>query len=652
MISLRHSAVALALIAGTACPALAQDSVATTAGGNDALAATDTSVQRVRYVVDLTQVGSSWSNPYLIAPIHKTSRDVNPLFSNQIPVSTAVSPTSGPLSLGSPTAYAFWNTAGPGVNPNQNGPAGSVNASSFDRAFGAAVGDLSGTSTNAVALRVGQNASDVSRLFVERTVMAISRFGVDDTASISVGGATQAGDAFLRLDGFNTSGVPVQGENAVFVDNSARNTLAPSNFLNAGGATNSAVDGGAVTFLFNNAEPTLNTPAALLGTGGSALGAIFDFAGGFSVDGAAPTTNHIDPAIDAIRGNPAFAAVPFNGSAGTLAALAKPAGSADVTAINIAGLNASGGVVSTGSVALPSPINSASTAFSANATGDASFEQYLSQVSFRGPNGLVGIGSTQAGDVVVAATATDPIEGSFIAVATLGASTTWDVAAHAGMPVLSGPGGDQIGTLTASAPISLSAPAVDRFGNVYFVGTFQPGTASPAVGFFKAVRGAGGYELELIIRTGASLTGQNSATNYVITDIALADSDGLASGAFHGSQIIQQLIPGLSPASPAEPETLGGALLNATIEYNRAGTPETYNATLYVAPSGGPVIPACSGDVDGDGGTGTSDLLVLLSNWGSSGPSIEPSDGDLSGDNSIGTADLLVLLADWGCTSN
>lgn len=62
------------------------------------------------------------------------------------------------------------------------------------------------------------------------------------------------------------------------------------------------------------------------------------------------------------------------------------------------------------------------------------------------------------------------------------------------------------------------------------------------------------------------------------------------------------------------------------------------------------VIPAppctlpCPADLDDDGSVGTSDLLELLSAWGSK-PHGPP---DLDDDGIVGTGDLLVLLANWG----
>ncbi len=57
--------------------------------------------------------------------------------------------------------------------------------------------------------------------------------------------------------------------------------------------------------------------------------------------------------------------------------------------------------------------------------------------------------------------------------------------------------------------------------------------------------------------------------------------------------------------------------------------------------------PGSPGDLDGDGHVTTSDLLILLSNWG-------PCDdcnmclGDLNNDCTVSTGDLLMLLTNWG----
>ncbi len=59
------------------------------------------------------------------------------------------------------------------------------------------------------------------------------------------------------------------------------------------------------------------------------------------------------------------------------------------------------------------------------------------------------------------------------------------------------------------------------------------------------------------------------------------------------------------------------------------------------------IVPTNSSDLDGDGVVGTSDLIILLGQWG---PCDECNDcvADIDGDCLVGVADLLILLANWG----
>jgi hypothetical protein len=61
-------------------------------------------------------------------------------------------------------------------------------------------------------------------------------------------------------------------------------------------------------------------------------------------------------------------------------------------------------------------------------------------------------------------------------------------------------------------------------------------------------------------------------------------------------------------------------------------------------------VPACPGDIDGDGDTDHADLGALLSAWNSQpgDPTWNP-DADLDNDGHVSQADLGILLADWGC---
>ena len=68
-------------------------------------------------------------------------------------------------------------------------------------------------------------------------------------------------------------------------------------------------------------------------------------------------------------------------------------------------------------------------------------------------------------------------------------------------------------------------------------------------------------------------------------------------------------------------------------------------AAVFVLTAGaGAGTGACGADLDLDGNVGTSDLLQLLSEWGTD-PGGPP---DFDGDGSVGTSDLLFLLSEWG----
>lgn len=58
-------------------------------------------------------------------------------------------------------------------------------------------------------------------------------------------------------------------------------------------------------------------------------------------------------------------------------------------------------------------------------------------------------------------------------------------------------------------------------------------------------------------------------------------------------------------------------------------------------------IPEIPGDIDNSGSVSTSDLLILLSNWGDCAD-CKNCPADLDNDCNVGTSDLLILLANWG----
>lgn len=627
-------------MAAIATPAaLGQDSVAVAPGNSDALSAYDQ--QNVRYAVDLVNITSSWGNIFAIAPVLKASRDIDPFFPTQVTGSAAVSPNQLTGTSPANADFALWSQPGAGVSPSQNSAPGSVSVAAFDAQFSLALSDFSTNASNVIGAVIGRNASDPARLFVDRTVAMVSRpsAATTDLTTLSLGAIDAVGTVLFRSDSFNAVATgTVLGENIIRVDLTTRSSLINVPFAGAG--SNAATDGSSSSFVANNDSVTLNTPAAIpSSTPGDATAVVFDFAGNYRPEAGSPIA-HLDPGVDEHRGNPSFSVATPLGGVGTVASIARFAQVPN--ALNAFGVNANGTVTGSISAVLPSPISSGS--FSAS---NATFNQYLSQSSFRGPNGQVGIGIEPAtGDALLAATATDPSSGEFIAVARFGASTSWSVAAHAGKPVLDGPGGSVVGTLTDAAsvsqPIAISAPAVDLFGNIYFLSAYQPTGGDAAVGLFKAA--AGSYELELLLAEGDTVTGANSDTPYTITSLQLADSDSLASGAFHAGSIIQQTVTGFSGSQASDPGAFGGAIVNAEITYDRGGTPERYNATLFIGTGSAPTD--CLGDANGSGFVDLDDLDLVLTNFGQA---VAPgTDGDVDDSGFVDLDDLDLILTNFG----
>lgn len=640
---------AAALLLSLAGASRAQDSVPTSPGGNDALSAYDPAAQRLRYVVDGIPFFSSWNTRYILAPIAKASRDTDPIFRTQILGALATSPTVA-RNTGAPQSYASWSAAGAGVNPAANAAPGTITAGPFTTQFGLALSDFSLQPSNVTGLTIGFNPSFSNRFFVERVTIAASRAssGALDTSTVSLGATDAAGNVTLRADNFNTAPsttTRVLGDNILRVSAAARS--ASVNALTGSGGSNSAADAAASNFILNNEPTPTNVPAASFQTAVGPWALVFDFASRFRA-GSAPanlttTTIHLAPGLTGHRGNPTFSPITLaGGGGGTVASLALRTGQPRVDTINVFGLT-------TGSpgtppapapgtaraFTLPASITNAVSGYTANASGTSAFNQYLSQTGFRGGNGQVGIGRTATAQLVLAATATDGIT-TFIAAAraTSPTTSTWSVVAHASQPVVNGPGGFAIGALD-SVP-AFSAPAVDRVGNVYFIATWRPNLAPPENGLFKAVNGAVGYELELLVSTGQQYTGLNSATPFTISQLALNDGDSIASGSLFAHALVQEAPVGGNPLSTFSPRGLGAGLaLSAVITYARPGNiTEAYDTVLLITPPN-----RCPGDFDDDGLQIPSDIFAYLNTYFTGNLA-----ADFNADNALTPSDIFAFL--------
>lgn len=701
----RRLLISLAALAGLAhgSSVRAQDSVASTPGRSDAISAHDLDLQRVRYVLDLAPVASGWGTPFFLGPALKASRSVDPAFSTQVLSGASVSPghRTG-VSIPS-TQFSLWNAPGAGVNTAENLAPSTISATGFDRAFGLAFSDLGlepgdlTLPTSVVGAIVGQNASNLGRLFVERTTALVSRNETNgpDSGTLSLGAIDEGGNVYLRADDFGaTLGFAnVKGENALAVPLVDRvvtpGSASAINFLinltgSPTGANSTLVESGA-RFLVNNSTVTQNTPIGLFAPVApgslqfSWLTISLDFSGTLRLgrstsDATTSAAAHRAAGVSGLRGNPSRGltnALPGGTSAGVVATLAVRSGESRVRAINAFGLRAPASPGANASVApgsptlatLPSPI-SGPDGFQANESGNAEFTHYLSQVSFLGPSGQVGVGQTPSGDLVLAAVATDagapPQAREFLAIATRsGTSFVWTVGAHPGMAIYDGPrgstGATRLGALAAQSPASVSSAGVDLLGNAYFVASWDderpaggpgPGATGPGrkTGLFRAVRDdAGEYSLELLLTSGQRVAGVNSQTEYTIARLTLADADSIASGGFHAGQVLQAQIAGRETTSTRSPFAAGGLVVNATLRYDRGpGVSEAYEAVLFLGPRS-----ALPGDANGDGVVNFADLNIVISSFGQTGPP-GTLPGDLNGDGAVNFADLNLVLGAFG----
>lgn len=654
----RCVAAAAALVFAAGAPmAFGQDSVALTPGGNDALPAHDASVQRTRYLVDLVQASTSWNNAILVAPIVKASRDTDPLFRTQILGSIAVSPSLLTNVTFASRDFATWTGAGAGVNPLSNAGGSIVSATGFRSQFGVGASDFSLNASSAVGAIVGRVNGAFNRLYVERVVAASSRATQTgpDTATVSLGGIDAQGNLAIRADNFNTQVTTsnrLLGDNILRVDLGARAGVV--NTLTSAASVNTSDDTSATTYVISNESTPTNTPTILNQPGVGPFALAYDFAGRFRAGSA---TSNLSTGFSHIaglplqghRGNPTFSTVSTSGGAGTVASIAMPVPTSLANRLLTFRLDygsaGSPPTVTGGSPAqyqLPSPISSGS--FVANSASTASFRQYLSQTSWRGGNGQVGVGRDRTGNLVLAATATDPSAGDFIAVANInsGGVATWSIAAYSGAPVLSGLNGASLGTLvtTLSPPgATLSAPSVDRLGNIYFIATWKPALSPQETALFKGVTTQTGYRLEALLRTGQTLTGANSTRPYTITSLTLNDSDSIASGSMFAQSIIQQQDPAATTSDPTRIRAFGGVVVSAVITYDNAGTSEAYDAVLYVGPTAG---VDCQADYNGDTVVDVNDIFAFLAGWFARAPA-----ANVNGDAVVDVNDIFAFLGLW-----
>ncbi|MFG0275592.1 MAG: hypothetical protein ACF8QF_11085 [Phycisphaerales bacterium] len=515
---------AVALAAGLAMPAAAQDSVAKNTGlPGDAVSPWSTTEQINDFVVDLAPLFTSTGAEFGIAPILKSSKTSSSFFASQISSQgiSAWTQTGVPF-LGQ--NYLVWNAAGFGVNgnptlndaPNTISPTG--NAVRQGVAFAEfSTSDALASVNNIISGIVQFSENDPSRLFVRRVVAATNdATGATNQSQFGFGAVDSNGVVYFRADDFGLSGAnPIVGENYLHVQSALRNGAVVNAITSASGATDgadAAITG--VPLASDTTTAGYGTPtgidSALAGRpvlmavnrppfgGSSPIEYVHEQVAG----SIAATTAHRTGANDQRGGVHYSSRVLFPGTVGTAALEVKPGASVDTTGLSVWGVDANGNVAGQTVVAMPAIVSDSSTLDPYTFPFDPEFTNYFSQTFFRGGNGQVAVGMDADGRALVAGPitglgfgATDPEGGIVVArfdpadpVGTL----EWELAAwnQLGLTTNGGKGiyddmGARIGELALLSEVtggsvvgapngpSFSNPTLDAAGNLWYLAAAQ-----------------------------------------------------------------------------------------------------------------------------------------------------------------------------------
>ncbi|MGP1272910.1 MAG: hypothetical protein ACTS22_06215 [Phycisphaerales bacterium] len=677
-----HSA-AFVLSAGLALGVAAQDSVSTDPlGAGAAIAPTDASRQITRFVVDLDTIESRTGLRYGVAPLLQTGTTTGSgTIRSARAGSHAISQCFRPATFAT-GPYALWTSPGFGVGPNtlagapQPLPGGSLSS------FVVAASDRSGSRTSLLTGLVAFDPATRTRLFVDRIVAATTSptAGSAPNATLSVGAVDASANLVARFDGFDATGVaPVTG-NGVLRVNAELRASGLINDIDAGGFG----DGAATELLFDPADATPPTSLLLAapslvpasGAGGSSVGGtigdevLFDDHSIATASMLVPDAAFVGLPTDAsgLRGTVAVGPASGLGGVGTLAGvLANDAG--QPVYVVAASADATGAPGDVAVFAAPAVLQDPSESYGPSGAPFGAFIGLTADRVFESSAGTVAVGVDAAGRVLVAgafAIACESCESAdgLATPVTFGAAP--DTAPHAGLAVLrfdpADPVGTQVWSLAAwtngdtglgktfandqGATIGMLAPAnarpgmvgpayagasIDSAGNLVFASSFidfgpdtASGTADDSVrtGLFRAVYdpAAFGYTLELLLAEGDILAGQNSGRPYRIDMLGNSSFSGKGPGEFFGTGTTRAAYPGTAPSDPADPDSLGAAVVPAVITYDRnedgtfdvnPGTQdETYAVLLVLTPLEQiPPITDCNGngvDDPDDIATGTS----------------------------------------------
>ncbi|QYK48929.1 MAG: hypothetical protein KF838_03540 [Phycisphaeraceae bacterium] len=667
---------ALILAAGCAAPAIAQDSVSKFVTGLPGDANTEfTSGQA--YVVDLVPFTTRSNTTFGIAPIAKASKTGSTFFTSLVSaqtisrsVLTGVAPAAG--------SYAVWNTPGQGINATNNNPAGSTTAPASTAQFAFAAAEFDGQPNSVFGGIANFDPADPTRLYVKRVIAATNRADGSTTlgtAAIGLGGVDAHGNVVFRADSNLQTGPGVVSGNNIFRISMAARNNAAVNQITIGGAADAA----ASVHIVNASGTTHGIPNILpQDEGGPAyFGPNFDnqIVRGSAAGITTSDASHRPGGFAQHRGAMAYSKqvlLGTTGAVGSAAVYVRAGTTGPIDTIAIFDIDAAGNPVGT-----PRAVTLPASAFTTG-LNDAldprvnpflvrQFDHYQSQTAFQGGISQVAIGKDQQGRILVAATAyeeqpffpapglTNPYNAIIVGrLDTPASAPVWNLAIWNDINSLSGKpirdeNGTQIGRMgglfevTGGIPVgpSMSAPAIDSVGNIWFVGVGvfdELAGANPDNALFRAVYDPSAavpvYTLEAVVDTGNVFAGANSGLNWQLRFIEIADNNSVSSGTFFSQNVAQDGFAGIdvSGLDTMDPRTNGGVILSAGIIYDRnndgqfddpvvSGSPtgsvdEEYNVLLYIANITADADPCAAADYNGDTIVDIQDFLDFFGDYG------------------------------------
>ncbi len=730
----RWMAAMLAAAAGmcAGAPALAQDSVSTNPDGGgglpgDALDPWNTAFQCADYIVDLNTITSSTGNIFTIGPILKSSKTTATFFGTLVS-SNAMSTTVLSDQPYAAASYLHWNTAGGGVHPTNNSGGMMVMPEGTANQFAVGASEFNNRTNNILGALVHYDPAEPRRMYVSRRVGAINQPNSTsgDFAQLGMGSVDAEGNLYFRGDCFGCTGLPTiarlggggaNQQNVFRVGMADRDCDSLNVITDLGGGDASATDR-----IVGNENLARNTPSCIpseLAGRPVYIGSRFGAApapGAYIFEGAPvtpmETTTHLTTggggtAFDH-RGNVSFSRFPaLTAGRGTAIGTAAILGKSDMRSLPtdtlvLMDVDADGALVSVQRFVAPDSFSDSCESFSFNQNwaGDTGFDHYHSSVAFRGGNGQIAVGQDQDGRGLAAAVLYDSVVAgnnnpcNHIPVVRFDpndpqGTAAWSLAAWIDCTTANGKAirdgaGMAIGELATLLEVtggtpqgpSLSAPAMDSVGNVYFLAAIQlyagmgdddvtgEGDDNFDTGLVRAVYDAANfcYELELIFTTGDIIQGLNADREYQIRFINIAAASAVSPGTLWSHNIAQTTWNNVSRGGldPSDPQTLGGLILGATIIYDTnedmmfedptamGGDPtspdEEYDVLLFIGADVAAGTP-CPWDLNGDGSVGSSDLAQLLGQWGMGG-GFGPA--DFNNDGVVNAGDLAQMLGAWG----